>query len=191
MLKLKTAPTKMPISVTEAKAWLQETAADQDPVIDLILRSMVSQLDGHRGVLGRCMIQQTWEYYPPSFPADCLEIPLGDLMSVASVEYKDPETGSYVTWSPSNYTVDTLAGVIKSSVDWPTSKSDVLAPIRITFDAGFGPNPSDVPAALREAILMLVADRFENRGAVSHESTPMPIPMGVDFKLAPFRRIHF
>jgi uncharacterized phiE125 gp8 family phage protein len=191
MLKLKTAPAKLPISVQEAKAFLNEDSPDFDLVIELILRSTVSQLDGHRGLLGRCMIRQTWEYYPAAFPAGLLKIPLGDLLSVATIEYKDPTTGNFTTWSSSNYSVDTQAGVVKANSSWPTPKTDVLQPIRVTFDAGFGDNPADVPAAIREAMLMLLVDRFENRGAVSHETIPTSVPFGVDFKLAPFRRIHF
>jgi uncharacterized phiE125 gp8 family phage protein len=190
MLKLKTPPAKLPISVAEAKAFLELDAADKDVVVDLIIRSTVSALDGHKGLLGRCMIQQTWEYYPDSFAADPFKIPLGDLISVGSIEYKDPTTGNYVAWSSSNYTVDTLARVIKPNTSWPTPKANVLQPIRITFDAGYGPNPADVPAALREAMMMLVVHSFDNRSAVSHETVPTKVPLGFEFRFENFRRIH-
>lgn len=191
-LKRKIAPAPV-IELPEAKAWLRQTSSDQDAVIQRIINSITEWLDGPEGVLGACILSQAWEYFPDTFPAGDLEIPtsLGKVISVDSIEYKDPSTGNYAVWSNSNYTVDTVSRLVRANISWPTPKSDVLAPIRITVTAGLAAAPEAVPSPIIEAILMMVVDRFDNRAAVNADKMPVVVPMGVESRIAPFRRIHF
>ena len=191
-LKRKTAPAPV-IDLAEAKAWLRVTSSDQDAVIQRIINSVTEWLDGPEGVLGACILSQTWEYFPDAFPVGDLEIPtsLGKVISVDSIEYKDPSTGNYAVWSNTNYTVDTVSRLVRASISWPTPKSDVLAPIRITVIAGLATAADAIPAPIIEAMLMMIVDRFDNRAAVNADKLPVVVPMGVESRIAPFRRIQF
>jgi uncharacterized phiE125 gp8 family phage protein len=192
-LKLKTAPGVTPITVAEAKTYLRQDSSDQDSVITLLISDAVELLDGHRGILGRCMISQVWELYYDSFPSGDLQIPLGNLISVDSVDYVDPVTGLLTAWAASNYEVDTVpveGWVIPKTGSWPTPKETSNA-VRITFTAGFGANAAAVPAPLRAALLQIVAHNFRNREAVMTSGTPIEVPLGAASKIAPYRRIQF
>ena len=58
-------------------------------------------------------------------------------------------------------------------------------PAAITITAGYR-TPADVPAAIRQAMLLLVAHWFDHRNAAPDRSA---LPMAVDALLAPFRRM--
>jgi uncharacterized phiE125 gp8 family phage protein len=64
------APASTPVSLSEAKAHLRVTSSAEDAVIQMYLDAAVSYLDGWAGVLGRCMVTQTWAQTFSDFPSD-------------------------------------------------------------------------------------------------------------------------
>ena len=189
-LKLKTAPAAKPVTVAQVKANSRIDAVDDDALLELLIDAAISHLDGYTGVLGRCMISQTWELYYDEFPREALKIPLGDIQSVTSVEYADPVTGLFVTWDAANYETDLISqpGWIIPTYDWPDHMVSPNA-VRVTFVAGFGDAAEDVPAGIRQAMLMLVEHWYGNRGATGQPDKTAPLPFAVDALLAPWRRV--
>ncbi len=63
--------------------------------------------------------------------------------------------------------------------------------MRVTSFAGDGAAATDVPAAIKAAILLMVADFYENREdtVVGVGLDVRPLPRGVDALLAPYRRV--
>jgi uncharacterized phiE125 gp8 family phage protein len=116
-----------------------------------------------------------------------MQSPLGNLISVTSVEYADPESGVMTTWSSVNYDVDTqdINGWIKPVDDWPTHMETMNA-VKVTFVAGYGA-ASAVPAALKSAILLLVGHWYTNREAVMVGESVAELPLAVSALVAPFR----
>ncbi len=188
-LKLKTAPTLTPVTLAEAKAHCRIDDSDNDGMLEAFIDAATSYLDGYTGILGRCLIEQTWELYYDTFPCGDLRIPLGNLISVTSVEYVDPTTLLYVTWDAANYETDTysLDGWVIPVDAWPTPAETSNA-VRVTFKAGYGDAADDVPAAIRQAMLMLIGHWQENRENVVIDQTAIKLPMAADALLAPFRR---
>jgi uncharacterized phiE125 gp8 family phage protein len=69
---------------------------------------------------------------------------------------------------------------------WPSARS-VRDAVQIRFIAGYGDAASDVPQAIKQAILLLVGHWFENREAVLvHSFKPTVIPIAVDSLLSPY-----
>lgn len=108
--------------------------------------------------------------YPPSYYTYNyqIEIRKSQLQSVASFEYYD-EDDVLQTFSSSNYYVsndnDFSYLTLKKNKSWPTDINQFRPqPVEITFTAGYGDYPSDIPADLRGAILQHVARVFTNRG---------------------------
>ena len=62
-------------------------------------------------------------------------------------------------------------------------------PVEITFTAGYGGTAAAVPAAIRQAMLLLIGQWYDNREAVTVGAAGSPMPMAVDALLAPYRRI--
>lgn len=57
---LVTGPAAMPVSLADMKAHLRVDHDDEDDEIAALQASAVAHLDGIGGVLGRCIMEQTW-----------------------------------------------------------------------------------------------------------------------------------
>lgn len=57
---LVTAPTAQPVSIEEVKDDLNLISSDKDQEITARIASAVARLDGWGGLLGRCIMPQTW-----------------------------------------------------------------------------------------------------------------------------------
>ncbi len=55
-----TAPTVQPVTLDEMKSHLRVLSTDEDADIETRLAGAVAHLDGWGGVLGRCIMSQTW-----------------------------------------------------------------------------------------------------------------------------------
>jgi uncharacterized phiE125 gp8 family phage protein len=188
-LKLKTAPSTTPITLAEAKAHLRVDHTDEDTLIQTLLDAAVSHFDGYTGILGRCMISQVWELYYDAFPSGDMQVPLGNIISIDTVEYVDPATEIYTTWADTNYEVDekSVEGWIVPIDTWPTAMETTNA-VRVTFTAGFGSAAASVPAAIRAALLLMIGHLYKNREAIT-DAAMAELPMGVRALIDPFRRV--
>lgn len=156
MLTLISPPTNSPVSLDETKSFLRVDGSDDDALIATLIHAAVAGLDGERGELGRAILSQTWRLERDCFPRGALELPLPPTIAVDSVAYVDT-TGASVTMAPADYAVTGagsfgFARVTPTSGCWPVGSS-----VSVTFRAGFGEAPEDVPADLRAAILARVA----------------------------------
>jgi uncharacterized phiE125 gp8 family phage protein len=189
-LKLLTAAAIDVVTLAEIKQHCRVDHTDDDALLPIYVRAAVSHFETHRGMMGLCFGQQTWELYYDTFPIDGLEIPLRPLISVDSVEYLDPTTGAYVAWpSASNYTVDTASyrGWVAPVTTWPTPK-DAINAVKITFKAGFGNTNAAVPDSIRLAVMMLAGHWYENRETVG-DTSMKEIPFAVDALIGQWREI--
>jgi uncharacterized phiE125 gp8 family phage protein len=162
-LKLITAPATNPVDSATVKAHLRVIGTSEDALIDLYTTAATGALDGVNGLLGRCLVTQTWEYVLDSFPSPEIKIPLPPLQSITSIKYIDT-AGAEQTLDSARYAVDTASDpgwVVVDEDGWPDT-SDTANAVTIRFVAGYGAAAS-VPAPLRSAILLHVGDLFENR----------------------------
>lgn len=179
------APADTPVSLGEAKAHLRVEYNDEDPIITALIEAATAHLDGWTGIMGRCLVTQTWRADYAGF--DDLRLPLWPVASVTSLTYRDA-TDTVATINAANYQVATdhqgAFIVAAPGFSWPVL-SERLAPVSIT--AVYGDDVANVPGAIRAALLMMIGDLYVNReGAVSDRLRPNPV---VDKLLAPFRRV--
>jgi uncharacterized phiE125 gp8 family phage protein len=98
-----------------------------------------------------------------------IRLPLGPVQSVTTVKYYN-SANSQATLSTANYALYTDA--LGPYVGWlygysvPSLYARADA-IEVTFIAGYGDEPKDVPAPIRHAILMIVGHLYENRETVN------------------------
>lgn len=181
------APAEPVVSLAEAKAHLRVEHADEDAYIHSLVQAATAHLDGWSGTLGRALVEQTWEVTLDAFPVGAIHLPLGDVIAVVSVKYDDT-AGDEQTVSSTDYVLDnrSLDGwvVPVAAVSWPDTLDAVNA-VRVRYTAGYGA-ASAVPAAIRHAILMLVAHWYANREAVTAGGASA-LPMAVDALVHPFR----
>lgn len=109
-----------------------------------------------------------------------VRLPRPPLQSVTFVKYVDP-SGTLQTIDPADYRV-TSAGTPGRVTPlfgrvWPPSQV-ISDAVNVRFVAGFGDDPSDVPASARAAVKLLAAHLYENR------SDAGDVPAGVRALLA-------
>jgi uncharacterized phiE125 gp8 family phage protein len=155
-------PGSLPISLAEAKAGARlDGLDDQDALIAGHIRTAVDHLDGANGVLGRCLIRQTWEFRLSCFPA-VIKLPLPPLAEVVSITYLDP-AGAQQTLDPADYTVAGIGsdGTIRPAPgkSWPSAQA-VPEAVRVTFAAG-ADDHNGVPEPLRAAIGEMVRALYD------------------------------
>lgn len=181
------APADTPVSLTEVKVHCRVDGTDSDTVLTLLLAAAVSYLDGWTGILGRCMVTQSWRQDFCGFSSP-LRLHLGPVASVTSVSYYDADNALVAALSSDVWVLryDELGAYVdlKADQSWPSSYARADA-VSVTYVAGTA--AADVPAALKAAILLMVSHWNENREAVAGSMSE--VPMSASALIAPFRRI--
>jgi uncharacterized phiE125 gp8 family phage protein len=176
------APPAELLSLPEAKVHLRVDHDHEDLLIGGYIDAAVGWMDGWQGVLGRCILPQTWAIQVSSLAN--MALPFPDVRS-AVVTYLDA-AGVSQTVAPADYRVRTVSGrghlVFADGFAAPA-----LMPGRddaVTVTAVYG--MTTAPASLRVAAMMLVAHLYRNREAVGPAGVAQ-VPMGVSALIAPFR----
>jgi len=184
---LVTAPAEAPVSLAEAKAWVRVDGDDEDTLIGALIAAATAYLDGWSGVLGRCIVTQTWRQTFDDF-APVMRLPL-PAASVTSVTYVDT-AGTTRTVAAEVYALreDALGSFLEESpdADWP-SADDRAEAVAVTFVAGYGA-AADVPAAIKLAMREMIAHWYANRETVAGGSSA-EVPLTARHLLAPYRRV--
>jgi uncharacterized phiE125 gp8 family phage protein len=181
-----TAPAVLPISRDEAKSAcrVDTTNTDEDDLIDGLIEAATSLLDGWSGILGRCLVTQSWQALADDFE-QCMRLPL-PAATITSVKVRNA-AGQLSTVTSTNYALrrDLRGSYVRfaDAYSWPTDLAETQA-VTIEFTAGYGA-AEDVPSAIRQAIYLLVAHWYANREAVMVDSVA-ELPLGVKALLAPF-----
>lgn len=186
---LVTPPATAVVTTTEAKQWLRVDFTDDDTLVDGMITAAVATLEGRHGLLGRCLVEQTWrqdfdgwgedgELRLPFFGVSAVVVKYFDsdnveqTVSSSLYELLEDEQGSYVSF---------LSDFSEPAV---YARSDA---VRITMTCGFGAATA-VPEPIKVAIKMLVAHWYSRREAAGDAQSETP--MGVMHILAPYRSIH-
>jgi uncharacterized phiE125 gp8 family phage protein len=171
MLALVTAPIVDPVSLTELKAHLNlddvNLAGGDNDLLKIYLDAALAMVDGRAGELQRALITQTWDLRLDCFPsgAGSIELPLAPVQSVTSVTYVDSDGDSQTVSSYQVVGIGThdLSDVAPAfAATWPSTRAELEAVV-VRFVAGYGDEPSDVPARIRRAILLRAAGMYAER----------------------------
>jgi uncharacterized phiE125 gp8 family phage protein len=157
-----TPPATTPVTLDEAKAQLRVTHSDHDTLITSLIATATQHFAGRHGILGRELINATWDYRCDAFPAVwpyALELPFPPLVSVTSVKYLDGDGVEQTLTATTDYVVETaeFVGRIRPAynTDWPDTLDDFNA-VRVVFVAGFGAASTNIPDPIRAAILLKI-----------------------------------
>ena len=186
-LELVTAPTALPVSVTEAKAQMRVDTSDDDALIGRLVDVAVSYVDV-QGALGAAMITQTWAQWLGQSPGT-VTLLLGPVQAVTAVKYYDTDN-ALQTDTLSNYNaLGTSTRTIvapKPGFNWPTTYQRDDA-IKIEYRIGYGDASTDVPENIRHAMLMLIAFHYENRETELIGTISKTLPFGFEEMLGQSR----
>lgn len=196
------APEITPVSLDEAKVQLAVDHTEHDALITGYINAAVDHLDGWPGILGRCLVEQTWRQNFDGF-ATCMRLPLAPVLSVDSIKTTDAD-GVEATVPDTAYSLQTDARGsfvrLNSTFSSSSSLADSAA-VAVTFIAGYATTPevpadgetpavpaqSTVPAAIKAAIqihVRLMYDAYR----LGKEAGPIPVD-AMDALLRPYRRV--
>ena len=182
------APAQEPVSLSDAKAHLRVDTTDDDLLIGRLITGARSELE--RG-LGRALITQSWTYWLDVWPSGyAVPLPLAPVQSIEAVRIYALDD-SYSTLPASGYLLDGLGSpprlIRRGTIAWlqPLRPGNGIA---IDFTAGHGTQPTDVPAALRIALQVLVGHWYEHRElADSSGGLAVTLPLMVRDLIDPYR----
>jgi uncharacterized phiE125 gp8 family phage protein len=182
---LVTAPAVMPVTLSEAKAHLRVDHDDEDTLITALIAAATGHLDGWTGVLGRCIVSQTWRQDMDGFGDGDIRLPFADVTAVV-VAYTDTANATQ-TFAGASYhlTADAMSSLIElaDGASWPDTAIRPDA-VRVTMTVGY----SAVPPAIKAAILIHIGQLYENR-EVSAMSAVAMLPLAHDALVSPYRRV--
>lgn len=178
------------VTLPEAKAHCRIDHTDDDALLSSLIAAAESYLDGYTGILGRAILEQTWEQ---KFSAFCsrMNLRIGLASSIVSVHYFDSANVDQVLDTTVYQLLTDELGpyvALKAGQVWPTSYTRVDG-VTIQWKAGYGTTAATVPEAIRRAMLLMIGNLYENREAVVLGETAIELPMAATSLLAPFRRV--
>lgn len=166
-LRQVTPPAVEPVTLEETKLHLRVDGTEEDNLISALIKAARQKAEEYTR---RAFITQTWEvaldavistFLLPRPPVQTIETITVDGKTVAPEIY-----GLAVNLF---YTKNPLYAVYPGG-------------LVIRYVSGYGSTAEDIPQAIRQAILMLVAHLYEHRGDVAEEIPPM-----IKSLLQPFR----
>jgi uncharacterized phiE125 gp8 family phage protein len=187
-LVLTAAPAAEPISLAEAKAHLRIDEDDEDTLIASLIAAARMFVER---TLGLALVTQGWSYFLDFWPrSTCVTLPISPVQAVGAVTLHDTDGGATMV-NAEGYAVDALsspARLVFKSAPPPVVPRELNA-FEIGFTAGYGDAASDVPAPIRQALILLVAHWFERREPVVLGLGAQEVPTTVAGLLLPYRRV--
>jgi uncharacterized phiE125 gp8 family phage protein len=185
---LTTAPADTAISLADVKVRLRVDSTDDDALILGLIAAATRHLDGWSGILGRCIVTQTWSI---NFDVctKVLRLPLAPVTGVPIVTVTDSADASQVI-APTNYRLlEDAKSPFLRFVDAYALPSDLaeVGGINVEFVAGFGA-ATDVPDDIKQALHLIVGHWYLNREAATAEMQ-RDIPFGAMALLSTYRRV--
>lgn len=172
MLTLLESNAIEPITLTEVKAHLRLDTDDEDDLLNGLITAASNLVEEY---LGKTLIKKVWCLQGSAVDVNgmCeIEIPNSPLLKVICVEQILPnDTRRNIRFSVKNYFVK------------PVVSFRSQTPVLVTFEAGYGFYPKDVPAPIRQALLTLVAHFYDSRGG---QMTMSPL---VKTLLSPYKQV--
>lgn len=148
------APIAQLVDVADAKAHCRVDHCEDDATIEAMIGAAVGHLDGWTGILGRCIMPQTWRV---SVAKGAAVLPMPDVVTASGAYEAGPQD---------------LAITASSAGPMVTVTEDC----DVTFSCAM---PAALLPTVRVAVLLLVGHWYSNReaAAVAMAETPLSVDM--------------
>jgi len=187
MIIVTTPPAGEPVTLAEVKALARVDHSEDDALLESRIKVARESVERRCGI---AMLTQTLKLVTDGFGSAGLQLPRPPLQSVTSIVYKDPRHEA-VTLAPSEYLVRGAGGsaFVLPATSWPTTDG-LFGAVEVTYVAGYGDAPDDVPEPLREAVKQIVAHLYDNPTGASVDAMHA-LPYGFDDLVADYRQWGF
>jgi len=175
-----TQPASFPVTLAEALTACRLYPGDADADVTALIGVATDFVENY---ILRAVMPRTFARYAGSFPAS-FRLTRGPATAISSLVYFDVAGVSQIL-APANYTFDAACDpervVPVPGFTWPVTAMGENKVI-LTYVAGY----TVVPPSIRHAVLLLVSQWYDQRGAVS-ERALSGIPFGVAALLENYR----
>lgn len=183
---LLSGPALEPVTLDESKAWLRVEHDDDDDVIAALIAGARTHVEAQTR---RALITQNWRLVRDAWPDDgqiaVLPAPLREL--IAARVYRLDGTIQDIDVDAFAADVAAAPAVLAFASGALPVPGRVAAGIELDVEVGYGDAPLDVPECLRQAIRILVAHWYENRGLIAVGQGVAVLPQTAAALLAPYR----
>ena len=169
-------PVNLAVSLDTVKAWLKldPSVTSQDAILTLLIEAATECAEK---ISDRTFITTTFLTFRNSFrPA--IELRRSIFQNLVSFKYTvnsllvDVDSILFYPTFQTGYSQI----ILRVDSEYPTDGDDILQGIQIKFKVGYGDDPSDIPSALRIALLNHIAALYENRGDCDMASSEKSLP---------------
>ena len=211
------APACEPITLDEAKSHLRIETSDEDALIQSLILTSRLHIEVALGIA--LITQQWscfFDRWPAALSArntpmqpvgavysvpdstarhyaltDVMALPLSPIKSVDAVRVY-AQDGTFVTLPLNGFTFDLISRnprVIRNQETTTPTPGRRLNGIEIAVTCGFGAQPSDIPAPIRQALLLLVAHWYEHRDPGEIGTPEARVPAAISSLLCPYHPV--
>jgi uncharacterized phiE125 gp8 family phage protein len=160
--KITTQPATEIYTLQEVKDYLKVDDATEDTLITNLLQSARQAAERY---LNQALITQTITEKLDRLSSPIIYLSVSPVISVSSFQYQDGNNVTQ-TFDSNYYVVDTFEKpariALSSGKTWPTLYGNIND-VTITYTAGYSTESSGVPAQIKQAILLMVTDAYDNR----------------------------
>jgi uncharacterized phiE125 gp8 family phage protein len=184
-----------PVTLAEAKRQLRITFADDDVLIANLIVAARQRCETEQD---RCYLTTGWNLVIETFPMvlndqqmwmrnqNVIVIDKGPVTTIGNITYVDAAGTTQTLTSGTDFLVRTgdpgAAAPYPVTRMWPYTRSQLDA-VTVPFTAGYGTTAASVPASIKAAILILMANLYENREAVVIGTISSSLPYGLQYLL--------
>ena len=174
-LKVITAPTVEPVTLTEAKLHQRIDLSTDDDLIEMWITAIREHAEH---LTDRTLAPTTYRLYLDAFPLDGIEIPRPPISSLSSIQYYD-SAGVLTTMDAADYSLDDAqepSWVLPAyGTTWPSTYS-VANAVMVNFTAGY--TADNIPRALKAYLLASLGTCYANR---EHTAAADRVPKAIGF----------
>jgi uncharacterized phiE125 gp8 family phage protein len=183
---LLTAPAIEPVSLAEAKAFVRVEHNDDDDLLTALVAGARHLVESRTR---RALITQNWRLVRDAWPADGrIDVVPAPLQSLDAVRVFDAD-GVALALDLQGFVVDRAASRLAFAPWSPAAPGRSTAGIELDITAGYGSAAIDVPEPLRQALRMLIAHWYDNRGLAAIGQSVAMLPATVAALIAPHRMV--
>ena len=177
-------PAVEPVTLDHAKSHLRLDTTADDALIEGLIAAARRFIEGETGL---AIMVQTWRRYLDDWPADrCVRLRRHPVRRIEALTVFDAH-GEAAELPASAFRLDTVSRPARLYVSEAVPPGSAPNGIEIEFTAGLAETANEVPDDLVRAMLVLVAQWYEFRGAFSAKDQPVAVPAGVERLIAPYR----
>ncbi len=176
-------PAAEPLTLVEAKVFLRVEHPDDDDVIGALIAASRIHVEAQTR---RALITQSWRITLDRWPADGrLPVRPAPLQALSDARVYD-EDGGTRSIDVQAFTIDGGASALAFAPWGLPQPGRLAAGIELDVTVGYGDAASAVPEPLRQAVRLLVAHWYDNRGLATLGTVTI-LPSTVAALIAPYR----